>query len=91
AFMIFMLLEKKYPLIPLIVIDHISKPFDNDNKKAIGQIISAAYETIGKKSLQIFIFDDNEYKNLGLEVDHAENLVTSNKTGFLPFYSPHEN
>ncbi|MBY0210630.1 MULTISPECIES: hypothetical protein [Priestia] len=91
AFMIFMLLERKYPLIPLIVIDHISKPFDNDNKKAIGQIISAAYRKISKKNLQLFIFDDNEYKNLGLEIDHSENLVTSDKTGFLPFYFPHVN
>ncbi|UAL54473.1 hypothetical protein [Metabacillus dongyingensis] len=88
AFMTLMLLEEKYPLIPLIVIDHISKPFDNDNKKSIGQIISAAYEMIGKDNLQIFIFDDEEYKDLGLEVDYSENLVTDSKTGFIPFYSP---
>ncbi|WP_439948923.1 hypothetical protein [Bacillus subtilis] len=88
AFMVYMLLEKKYPLIPLIVIDHISKPFDNNNKSAIGQIISAAYEMIGKKNLQIIIFDDEEYKNLGLDVDHSEDLVIRNKTGFLPSYIP---
>lgn len=88
AFMAFMLQEEKYPLIPLLVIDHISKPFDDYNKKAIGKIISTVYDKIGKENLQIIIFDDDEYKDLGLNVDHFENLVTENKTGFIPFYSP---
>ncbi|MGG3889608.1 AAA family ATPase [Metabacillus fastidiosus] len=88
AFIEMMLLEDKYPLIPLLVIDHISKPFDTDNSKAIGKIISAAYESIGKENLQLFIFDDKQYIDLGLEVSHFENLVTDTKTGFIPFYKP---
>ncbi len=34
-----LLTEKKYPIIPFLVIDHISKPFDASNAKAIGQVI----------------------------------------------------
>ena len=30
--------ENKYPIIPFLVIDHISKPFDKDNSLAIGKI-----------------------------------------------------
>ncbi|WP_223635288.1 hypothetical protein [Planococcus sp. 4-30] len=90
AFLKMMLSEGRYPLIPLLVIDHISKPFDNENSKAIGKIISKAYEDIGKSNLQVFIFDDKEHEDLGLKVDYSENLVTTNKTGFVPFYKPEQ-
>ncbi|WP_176521092.1 hypothetical protein [Bacillus toyonensis] len=88
AFIEMMLSKNKYPLIPFLVIDHISKPFDNDNSKAIGKIISMAYKSIGSENLQLFIFDDEQYTNLGLEVNNFENLVTDTKTGFIPFYKP---
>ncbi|HDR8476711.1 TPA: hypothetical protein QC415_005759 [Bacillus cereus] len=88
AFIEMMLSKNKYPLIPFLVIDHISKPFDKDNSKAIGKIISMAYKSIGSENLQLFIFDDEQYTNLGLEVNKFENLVTDTKTGFIPFYKP---
>ncbi|MGA5673966.1 hypothetical protein ACPCKQ_18790 [Bacillus bombysepticus] len=88
AFIEMMLSKNKYPLIPFLVIDHISKPFDSDNSKAIGKIISMAYKSIGSENLQLFIFDDEQYTNLGLEVNNFENLVTDTKTGFIPFYKP---
>lgn len=78
--------EDKYPLIPILVIDHISKPFDESNRKAIGTVIEAAYQSIGKDNLQIFMFDDEEYESLALRPEHCENLVTDKKTGFNPFY-----
>lgn len=88
AFLKFMLEDGKYPLIPLLVIDHVSKPFDDHNKKSIGEIVTKAYESIGKENLQIFIFDDEDNKNLNMNPDHVENLVTEDKTGFVPFYNP---
>ncbi|SDL24859.1 hypothetical protein [Natronincola ferrireducens] len=80
--------DNKYPLIPILVIDHISKPFDESNKKAIGTVIKAAYESIGKDRLQIFMFDDEDYESLDLKPEHSNNLVTDKKTGFNPFYIP---
>lgn len=78
--------EDKYPLIPILVIDHVSKPFDQNNCKAIGKVIETAYESIGKNKLQLFMFDDEEFEALGIVPDHSENLVTESKTGFNPFY-----
>ena len=87
GFLKILLAEDKYPIIPLLVIDHISKPFDTSNARAIGQVISKAYEEIGKENLQIFMFDDENYTTLSLEPDHSENLVNKEKSGFNPFYN----
>jgi len=78
--------ENIYPLIPILVIDHISKPFDEKNRKAIGAVIEAAYKNISKDKLQIFMFDDENFDSLALKPEHSENLVTDEKTGFNPFY-----
>jgi len=86
GFLNMLLKEDKYPLIPILVIDHVSKPFDQSNCRAIGKVIATAYESIGKDKLQLFMFDDEEYEALGIEPDHSENLVTEHKTGFNPFY-----
>lgn len=86
GFLKILLTEEKYPIIPILVIDHISKPFDTSNARAIGQVINKAYEKIGKESLQIFMFDDEEYTTLALQPEHSENLVTDKKSGFNPFY-----
>ena len=51
--------ENKYPIIPILVIDHISKPFIDQNVAAIGTVIHKAYESIGVDNLQIFMFDDD--------------------------------
>ncbi|MFP7335060.1 hypothetical protein SFC23_17070 [Shouchella clausii] len=86
GFLNMLIKEAKYPLIPILVIDHISKPFDQSNCQAIGKVIATAYESIGKDNLQIFIFDDEDYETLGIKPDYSGNLVTGNKTGFNPFY-----
>lgn len=86
GFLKILLAEEKYPIIPFLVIDHISKPFDASNAKAIGQVIEKAYTYIGKENLQIFMFDDEEYSALDLQPEHFENLVSEVKSGFNPFY-----
>lgn len=90
GFLEMLLKEDKYPLIPILVIDHISKPFDQGNSKAIGKVINTAYESIGKENLQLFMFDNEEYEKLDLVPDNFGNLVTETKTGFNPFYFPTE-
>lgn len=79
--------DSSYPVIPILVIDHISKPFDTNNCEAIGEVIHKAYEKIGKSKLQIFIFDDKNAEDLNIIPDHEESLTSENKTGFNPFYT----
>lgn len=61
------------------------------NSKAIGKVISMAYESIGKENLQIFMFDDEQFETLSIQPDHFENLVNENKTGFNPFFISYSN
>lgn len=91
AFLNVLLKDNRYPLIPILVIDHISKPFDEKNSKAIGEVIATAYESIGKENLQIFMFDDVQFETLSIQPDHFENLVNDNKTGFNPFFVSYSN
>ncbi|MFB1050504.1 hypothetical protein [Paraliobacillus sp. JSM ZJ581] len=86
AFLKMLLENNRYPIIPILVIDHVSKPFDAKNSKAIGKILSTAYETIGKENLQTFIFDDEDFEKLDIKPDYSENLFTDSKTGFNPFF-----
>lgn len=86
SFLKILLSEDKYPIIPILVIDHISKPFDDKNVRAIGKIIERAYEDIDKDNLQVFMFDDEDYTSLELSPDYSDNLVNENKSGFNPFY-----
>lgn len=88
AFLELLLREKRYPILPILVIDHISKPFDSTNIKGIGEIINFASSDIGEDNLQIFLFDDEHYNTLALKPNHSEELVTESKTGFIPFYIP---
>ena len=86
AFLKILLENSRYPIIPILVIDHISKPFDEKNSNAIGEVLSSAYKFIGKENLQTFIFDDEDFEKLHISPDHFENLVNDTKTGFNPFY-----
>lgn len=86
GFLNMLIKENKYPLIPILVIDHISKPFDPGNGRAIGAILQKFYQQIDEESLQIFLFDDEDYKDLSIIPNHNENLVIKNKTGFNPFF-----
>lgn len=86
AFLKILLENNKFPVIPILVIDHISKPFDENNCNAIGKVISTAYEVIGKENLQTFIFDDKDFSKLDIAPEHSEKLINDKKTGFNPFY-----
>lgn len=78
--------ENKFPLIPILVIDHISKPFDDKNVKSIGKVFQKFYKDVGKNNLQIIMFDDEDYEELSLNPDHEDNLVKNGKSGFNPFF-----
>ncbi len=78
---------KKYPIVPAIFIDHISKPFDKDNSIAIGDVINEFYKTVKKEDFQIFIFDDEIPKTIILNPDCYIELSSEDKTGFNPFFT----
>lgn len=86
AFLRMLIQEKRYPLIPIFVIDHISKPFDMNNRNAIGGILKKIFSDIKTSELQIFMFDDESFEDMSIQPSHEENLVNENKTGFNPFY-----
>lgn len=88
GFMKILLEENRYPIIPFLVLDHISKPFDKENAEAVGKLFEKAFELIGKDNFQVFIFDDEAHETLGIVPDHAETMVRDGKTGFNPFYRP---
>lgn len=86
AFLDLLIREGKYPIIPILVLDHISKPFDTENPKAIGSVLEKAYTLINKANLQTFIFDDADYEDLRISPDNYEELFNTDKSGFNPFY-----
>lgn len=86
AFMNILVKGNQCPIVPFLIIDHISKPFSDDNKKAVGKLIEEFYHCVSKSDVQIFMFDDKEPSLLGIEPDHCEQLRTQDKTGFNPFY-----
>jgi hypothetical protein len=86
AFMNILVKENKCPIVPVLVIDHLSKPFSDDNKKAVGMILEEFYKEVSKSDVQIFMFDDKEPSLLGIVPDYCEQLKTEKKSGFNPFY-----
>lgn len=94
GFLKLLLSENNYPVIPIFVGDHLSKPYDDTNVNALGTIINNAINEIGKENLQIFLFDDEDFTKLTLQPDYSEDLIIKDdngkiiKSGFLPFYQP---
>ena len=86
GFLKMLLEENKFPLIPILVIDHISKPFDDRNVKSIGKVIEKFYKDVEKADLQIIMFDDEDFEELSLNPEHEDNLVRRDKSGFNPFF-----
>ena len=81
-----LLSEKKVPIIPMLVIDHISKPFDNENMKTLGAVLNKFIEDISCENIQIIMFDDKKPEELNLKPNKIEQLQNDIKTGFNPFY-----
>lgn len=86
GFLQMLIKDAKYPLIPMLVIDHVSKPFDEKNVKAIGAVLEEVYKYVDKSELQIIVFDDKDAGRLGLTPDEASSLYGEGKSGFNPFY-----
>lgn len=88
SFLKFILEDERSPIIPFLVIDHISKPFDKENLRTIGTVICKFIEDIGKDNVQIIIFDDKDPSALNITPDvlcHLQNEEES-KSGFNPFF-----
>lgn len=81
-----LLSEKKVPIIPLLIIDHISKPFDNENIKTLGIVLNKFISDISPENIQIFMFDDKEPNDLNFKPNNIEYLQNDSKTGFNPFF-----
>lgn len=86
AFLRMLIAENKYPLIPILVIDHISKPFDIKNENAIGKVLHGAYSEMPILDFQIIMFDDEEASSLAVSPNMSLSLVAEGKSGFNPFY-----
>lgn len=78
--------ERNVPVIPLLVIDHISKPFDKENIKTLGVVLEKFVKDISPENIQIFIFDDKEPSALNFNPSNIEHLQNNGKTGFNPFF-----
>lgn len=76
------------PYLPVLVLDYISKPFDTENKKAVGDILSSFLNLVGKNNFQIILFDCFEQDELNISADNYQSLITDNKTGFVSWYQP---
>lgn len=76
------------PYLPVLIIDYISKPFDEYNKKAIGVIINEFLKIVGKNNFQVIMFDCSEQNSLNIDADNYLSLITKDKTGFIPWYKP---
>ena len=86
SFLELLIKENKYPIVPILVIDHISKPFDLINRRAIGIILEKFYERIDQEAIQIFMFDDETNEDLQVIKATVNNLISKDKSGFNPFY-----
>ncbi len=92
AFLRQLVLEEKVPIIPILVIDHISKPFDKDNLPAVGKILEEFYKHVLPSEIQIIMFDDENFEDLSIIPNKYDCLFgmdkrSKNKSGFNPFYT----
>lgn len=88
GFLIFLLSNQEYPLIPVLIIDNIAEPFDEENMKGIGAVFDKLYTDHSKEDIQIILFGKEDPEALNLKPDNIINLqeAASGKTGFNPFY-----
>lgn len=91
SFLELLIKENRYPVVPILVIDHISKPFDDINRRAIGVILQRFYEKVDESDIQIFMFDDKNSEELLITNASVNNLVSDSKSGFNPFYHEAKN
>lgn len=87
AFMHYLLPKRNIPLVPLLAFDHVSSPFDEESRGAIGAIISKFYSLVDKDDVQLFLFETEDPDALGIVPDKYISLVSDVQTGFNPFYT----
>ena len=87
AFMHYLLPKRNIPLVPLLAFDHVSSPFDEESRGAIGAIISKFYSLVDKDDVQLFLFETEDPDALGVVPDKYISLVSDVQTGFNPFYT----
>ena len=87
AFLKNIIKDPRIPVIPFLVIDHISKPFDKDNLKSIGVVLRKFINDVGVDNCQVIIFEDKKPDEISINECKYTELKTNNKTGFNPFYN----
>lgn len=87
AFMHYLLPKRNIPLVPLLAFDHVSSPFDEESRGAIGAIISKFYSLVDKDDVQLFLFETEDPDALGVVPDKYISLISDVQTGFNPFYT----
>ena len=78
------------PYMPILIIDHISGPFDTKNSKAIGSIIKE-FQKFSKNSIQIIFFDIEKPDYFNISPDNYYELNTNGSKGFIPWYRDSKN
>lgn len=78
--------DSRIPVIPILVIDHISKPFDKENIKAIGVVLQKFINDVGISNAQIIMFEDKNTDELDISPSNIVELRSETKSGFNPFY-----
>ena len=87
AFLKMLVSSKRYPISPLLIIDHISASFDDENRNGIGAILNGFVEDMELNSVQIFLFDSASPEALSIRPNRHIKLAGRGKTGFNPFIS----
>lgn len=77
--------DKTIPCLPVLVIDHFSKTFSDDNLKALGAVLNKFYEMLNSKSFQTIVFDVKNSEEINLSNFREEKLGDENKSGFIPW------
>lgn len=78
------------PYMPILIIDHISGPFDTKNSKAIGLIIQE-FQKLSKNPIQILFFDIAKPEYFNITPNNYYELNTNGSKGFIPWYKDSEN
>lgn len=85
ALLEFLLRDVELPVLPLLCVDHPSKPFDEDNKRGVGAILNRFVER--NSTVQVFVFDSANPADLGIAPAAFINLAGTPGGGFNPFYT----
>ena len=86
ALMLFLERRSDCPVVPMIAVDHLSGPFDEESRRAIGAVFQAFYSRVSKKTIQLFLFEPIAPEELGITPDCHIVLGANGQSGFNPFW-----